>query len=58
MENKPTPHQAIAILDSATHPANISRLTRADFANAESALKVLLEFVEAHTPKAEEAKKE
>jgi hypothetical protein len=56
MNNKPTPTDALRILDSATHPANAGKLTRADYANVNLALMVLADFVDAHPPIPEEPK--
>lgn len=36
-----TPAQALAVLDIVTNPANVGKLNRADYANAEAALRVL-----------------
>lgn len=54
--NNMTPHQALEVLNIATIPGNAGKLSRMDYANAETALQVLLKFVNDHTPKTEEKK--
>lgn len=48
------PEQAVNILNQATQPANIGRLTRQDFVNIETALQSLAKMVQ--DKKAEEEK--
>lgn len=47
--NKSAAVDAIRLLDSATHPANAGKLSRADYANINLALQVLADFVEANS---------
>lgn len=58
--NNMTPMDALRVLDIVTLPSNIGKLSRQDYANTESALLVLAEFVKANQPKdaPEEPKKE
>lgn len=56
MENKPTPMDALGVLDQATLPANAGKLNRLDYANVQTALTILHEFITANTPKPEEKK--
>lgn len=54
-----TPQQALEVLNIATLPANIGKLSRQDYANIEVALQTLVVFVKANPPKeAEPAKAE
>ena len=50
--NNITPQQALEVLNIATLPANIGKLSRQDYANIEVALQTLVEFVKANPPKA------
>lgn len=49
--NQPSPQDALRLLDQATHPAVAGKLTRTDYANIQTSLQILTDFVEAHTPK-------
>ena len=51
--NQMTPAQALSVLDIATTPANAGKLSRDDYANVNTALIVLAEFVKANTPVSE-----
>jgi hypothetical protein len=53
--NKMTTDQALQCLDIATTPANAGKLSRIDYANVQTALAVLDEFVKANTPKPAES---
>lgn len=50
---KPTPQQALNLLDAATTPKNIANLNRSDFAAIQTALQILQEFITEKTPKEE-----
>lgn len=45
---KPTPREALGILDAIADPRNQGKLTRVDYANAEAALLVLAALVAAN----------
>lgn len=49
-ENKPTPTDALNVLDAATLPANAGKLNRVDYANVQAALVILSDFIKANTP--------
>jgi len=57
MENKPTPADALRVLDQATDPSNAGKLNRMDYANIQTALQILADFISANTPKPVEAPK-
>lgn len=56
METKPTPQDALRVLDAATLPSNAGKLNRADYANINAALELLATFVSDHTTPNEEEK--
>ena len=56
--NNITPQQALEVLNIATLPANIGKLSRQDYANIEVALQTLVEFLKANPPKEEDNPKQ
>lgn len=50
------PEQALQVLEEATQPANVGRISRSGYVQIEQALYVLKQFIEAHAAPPEKPK--